>query len=160
MTIRMRTYKSIDQDFILSLVARFSDFALPEWRRSDDIDKTNRLVLQEALENSAPDSAIFVAEEEESGTLAGFVHLQTQTDYFSGEQHGYISDLAVDTSFEGQGVGRLLLETAEDWARSKNYHLLTLYVFAGNIRARHLYEKYGFEQEVLKYGKPVLRQGE
>ncbi|MGE5377355.1 MAG: GNAT family N-acetyltransferase [Bacteroidota bacterium] len=55
-----------------------------------------------------------------------------------------MSDLAVDQKFEGQGIGRLLLEVAEDWTRSNGYHLLTLYVFAGNTRALQIYEKHGF----------------
>ena len=66
---------------------------------------------------------------------AGFIHLETQADYFSGEKHGYISDLAVSKSFEGRGVGRILLEAAEAWARVNGYRLLTLYVFSGNTRA-------------------------
>lgn len=156
MTIRIRTYNPTDYEFIISLVTRFSEFELPEWRRAEDIDHTNRESLERALKQPEPDSAIFIAEEE-NGALAGFVHLQTQTDYFTGEQHGYISDLAVDTPFEGQGVGRLLLETAEDWAREQGYPLLTLYVFAGNTRARRIYEKHGFCPEVLKYGKLIRR---
>ena len=154
MTIRIRTHQPTDNEFILSLVTRFSEFELPDWRRTDDIDKTSRTSLEHAMQQTEPDSAIFVAEVE-NGALAGFVHLQTQTDYFSGEKHGYISDLAVDKTFEGRGIGRLLLETAEDWARRKGYALLTLYVFAGNTRAQRVYEKHGFHQEVIKYGKII-----
>ena len=154
MTIRIRRYKPSDREFILSLVKRFSEFELPEWRRREDIDQANRAFLEPVLKQSEPDSAILIAEEE-GGALAGFVHLQTQTDYFSGEKHGYISDLAVDQGFEGQGIGRMLLEAAEDWARTNGYHLLTLYVFAGNTRARQIYEKQGFAQEVIKYVKVI-----
>jgi ribosomal protein S18 acetylase RimI-like enzyme len=99
-------------------------------------------------------SAIFVAEDE-NGKLAGFIHLQAENDYFRNEKYGYISDLAVDASFEGQGIGRKLLDTAEEWARAKGYRLLALYVFSGNRRARQLYEKYGFTEEVIKYVKVV-----
>ena len=154
MTIRIRRYKPSDREFILSLVKRFSEFELPERRRREDIDQANRAFLEPVLKQSEPDSAILIAEEE-GGALAGFVHLQTQTDYFSGEKHGYISDLAVDQGFEGQGIGRMLLEAAEDWARTNGYHLLTLYVFAGNTRARQIYEKQGFAQEVIKYVKVI-----
>jgi ribosomal protein S18 acetylase RimI-like enzyme len=153
MRFAIRSYQPTDRRFILSLVPRFSEFELPAWRSPGDIDRTNRVSLEQALDRPEPDSAIFVAEEEASGKPAGFVHLQTQTDYFSGEKHGYISDLAVEMSFEGQGVGRLLLETAEGWTRKQGYSLLTLYVFAGNTRARDVYEKHGFHPEVVKYVK-------
>lgn len=154
MTMQIRNYKPSDSELILSLVSRFSEFELPEWRQRAEIDGTNQASMQRALNQPGPDSAIFVAEDE-NGKLAGFVHLQTENDYFRDEKYCYISDLAVDASFEGQGIGRRLLETAEEWAHTKGYSLLALYVFSGNRRARQLYEKYGFKEEVIKYVKAV-----
>lgn len=154
MTIRIRDYQPSDREFILSLVSRFSEFDLPEWRQREEIDGANRTSMEQALKLLRPDSAVYIAEDE-NGTPAGFIHLQTETDYFRDEKYGYISDLAVDEPFEGQGLGRLLLETAEEWAHTRGYRLLALYVFAGNTRARKVYEKYGFQQEVLKYVKPI-----
>lgn len=156
MVFRIREFNPADSEFITSLITRFSEFDLPEWRRTNEIDDANRTSLQKAMEQPEPDSAIFIAEDE-TGVPVGFIHLQAQTDYFSGEKHGYISDLAVDKSFEGRGGGRMLLETAEDWVRTRGYRLLTLYVFAGNTRAQRIYEKHGFRQEVVKYVK-VIRQ--
>lgn len=152
MTIRIRTYQPTDYEFILSLVTRFSEFEIPAWRQKEDIDSTNRALLEQVLEQPEPDSVIFLAEDED-GAPAGFIHLQTQSDYFTGEKHGYVSDLAVDQAFEGRGIGRLLLKSAEEWTRKNGYRLLTLYVFAGNTRAQQLYEKQGFSQEVIKYVK-------
>ncbi|HLO18609.1 MAG TPA: GNAT family N-acetyltransferase [Anaerolineales bacterium] len=152
--VRVRTFKASDTEFVSSLTTRFSEFELPRWRITNEIDNKNRIALQKTMEEPEPESAIFIAEDGVDG-LAGFIHLQTQTDYFSGDKHGYISDLAVDKRFEGRGVGRILLDAAQDWARAKGYHLLTLYVFAGNTRARRVYEKYGFSQEVVKYAKVI-----
>jgi ribosomal protein S18 acetylase RimI-like enzyme len=154
MPIQIRQYKSSDNEFILSLISRFSEFELPDWRQREEIDGTNQASMERALNQPRPDSAIFIAEDE-NGKLAGFIHLQTENDYFRDEKYGYISDLAVDKSFEGQGVGRKLLETAEEWARAKGYRLLALYVFSGNRRARQVYEKYGFREEVIKYAKAI-----
>ena len=152
MTIHIRTFKPTDSDFILSLISRFSEFEVPHWRSNFEIDSANRVLLQKSLNEPEPGSIIFVAEDE-NGTPAGFIHLQTQSDYFNGEKHAYISDLAVDKFFEGQGIGSLLLDKAEGWVIQKGYRLLTLYVFASNQHAQHLYEKRGFEQEVIKYVK-------
>ncbi len=154
MKISIRAYQSSDREFILALASRFSEFALPEWRSSEEIDRTNTTTLEQALQQTTPGSAIFIAEAE-NGSPAGFIHLQTEKDYFNNKEYGYISDLAVDRAFEGRGMGRALLETAEDWARKKGYQLLALYVFAGNEHARQVYERYGFQQEVIKYVKPI-----
>lgn len=154
MAIQIRESIPEDNEFIVSLVERFSEFELPEWRQADEINNANRMSLQRALEQPQPGSAIFIAEDEAEGPV-GFIHLETQTDYFSGEKHGYISDLAVSKSFEGRGIGRILLETAETWTRTKGYRLLTLYIFSGNTHAQRIYEKNGFSQEVVKYVKVV-----
>ena len=154
MTVLVRSFVSTDSEFILSLISRFSEFDLPEWRRMNDIDNTNRQALLKAMAEPEPESAIFVAEEETVGPV-GFVHLQTRIDYFNGEKQGYISDLAVDSAFEGRGIGRMLLETAENWSREQGYALLTLFVFAGNTHAQQVYEKSGFAQDIIRYAKVI-----
>ena len=154
MTVHVRPSLPADREYISSLVTRFSEFDLPDWRSADEIDRTNRLSLQKALEEPEPGAAILVAEDETQGPV-GFIHLETQVDYFSGEKHGYVSDLAVSKSLEGRGVGRILLEAAEAWARSNGYRLLTLYVFSANARARRVYERNGFRPELVKYVKEI-----
>jgi ribosomal protein S18 acetylase RimI-like enzyme len=52
-------------------------------------------------------------------------------------------------------VGRLLLETAEKWAREKGYRLLVLHALIGNERAKRIYEKYGFTKDNIQYGKKL-----
>jgi len=154
MAIRIRAFNPSDAGFVTSLATRFSEFRLPEWRLPSEIDDVSRSRLQKAVEQPQPDAAIFIAEDE-SGERMGFVHVQTKTDHFNGKKQAYISDLAVVKPSEGRGIGLRLLDTAEDWARGKGYHLITLYVFEGNMRARQMYEKHGFAPEVLKYVKRV-----
>ena len=157
MKFSIRPIQSSDYDFILSLSARFSDFDLPAWRSPVDVDNASHVRLERALQIPEPGSTFFLAEDE-SGKPAGFVHLQTQIDYFNGQDFGYIADLAVDTSFEGQGVGQALMKKAEEWATEQGYFLLTLNVFGGNTRARALYERCGFQAEVIKYVKIIERE--
>jgi ribosomal protein S18 acetylase RimI-like enzyme len=56
----------------------------------------------------------------------------------------YISDVGVAQDHQGQGVGQLLIEQAEEWARDHNRERMTLWVAATNERAVHVYEKAGF----------------
>ncbi len=154
MNFRIRSALPRDKDFILSLASRFSEFALPEWRATSEVDITNHRLLQKALEQPEPGSAVFVAEAE-NGQPAGFIHLETEADFFGGDPHGYISYVGVDKVFEGQGVGQILIEQAETWTRQQGYGLLTLYVFAGNLRAQRLYQKTAFSPELIKYAKEI-----
>lgn len=154
MPFRIRRYTSADQEFVLSLAERFSDFELPAWRSTAELDNANQVALKKVLEVPELESVLLLAEDE-TGQPAGFVYLHSQTDFFNGQKVGYLSDLAVDKAFEGQGVGRLLMEAAEAWARKQGYPHLALNVFATNTRARQMYEKFGFQQEVVKYVKPL-----
>ena len=154
MDIHIRQFISLDKEFIESLIPRFSEFDLPVWRQRNEIDDTNSASLKKAMEEPEPDSAIFIAEDE-TGNRAGFIHLQDQIDYFNSERGGYISDLAVTMSFEGRGVGGMLINKAEEWALKNNCRMLSLYVFSNNTKARRVYEKLGFQEEVSKYVKPL-----
>ena len=64
-----------------------------------------------------------------------------------------IHDLAVLPAWRGQGVGRALLTAAEERARREGCCKLTLEVLESNLRARGLYESFGFGDFVL--GEPV-----
>ena len=67
MNFHVRPSLPTDNEYITSLVTRFSEFDLPEWRTADEINNTNRLSLQRALEQPQPDFAIFIAEDEAEG---------------------------------------------------------------------------------------------
>lgn len=60
-----------------------------------------------------------------------------------------IHDLAVLAEWRGRGVGRALLAAVEDRARRAGCCKLTLEVLETNVRARSLYERFGFTDYVL-----------
>ncbi len=52
--------------------------------------------------------------------------------------------LAVDASQQGQGVSRLLIDTAEGWARAQGAKVICLHVRRGAVGVRTLYERRGY----------------
>ncbi len=86
----------------------------------------------------------------------GFIHLQTGTDYYNGEEHGHIADVVVAPKSEGRGIGRVLIAKGEEWARSQGYRWLTLSVFAQNLRAREVYKRLGYGEDIMKYVKELV----
>lgn len=143
-----------DDDFILGLVPRFVDFELPKWRKRHVVSEGIRRDLAAHLEHPRPASFLFIAESDE-GDRAGFLHLQTAPDFFSGGLNCHISDLAVARGHEGRGVGRALLEFAESFAREHRCERMTLGVFPGNERARRMYEAAGFGLDLIRMAKPL-----
>lgn len=63
---------------------------------------------------------------------------------FLGRKALNIHDLAVIPSFRGQGLGRLLLQAVENYARTSNMGRLTLEVRQDNEVARKLYHSLGY----------------
>lgn len=55
-----------------------------------------------------------------------------------------VSTLAVYESYRGQGIGKKLLEHAEVTAKLRGFNKLTISVESDNIRAREIYNKFGF----------------
>ena len=153
-TIRIRSASLNDQGFILSLVPRLVEFGPPSWRKVSQMINTDIQVLRDKFTSTSPDLAFFIAEDEH-GVPLGFIHLQTGTDYYQQDKHGHIANLIVGREGEGRGIGRLLMEKGEEWARARGFRWLTLSVFAQNVRAREVYKRLGYGEDMMKYVKEL-----
>ena len=152
--ISIRPASASDQDFILSLVPRLVEFGPPTWRDVPQMIATDIQVLTDQLLNHPPDIGFFIAEDEK-GLPLGFIHLQPGKDYYHHEKHGHIANIIVAPEGEGRGIGRMLMERGEEWARSQGYRWLTLSVFAQNLRAREVYKRLGYGEDIMKYVKEL-----
>ncbi len=61
MNVHVRPCLLADREYISALVTRFSESDLPNWRSADEIDRTNRLSLEKALEEPEPGTSILAA---------------------------------------------------------------------------------------------------
>jgi ribosomal protein S18 acetylase RimI-like enzyme len=66
-----------------------------------------------------------------------------------------IHDLAVVPDVRGRGIGRALLTAAERLAADRGCCKLTLEVLEDNLRARRLYERFGFGDFVIGESAPT-----
>jgi ribosomal protein S18 acetylase RimI-like enzyme len=149
----IRPARAQDREFILSLTPRLAEgFPLPPWRTPEEVVRAEAGALASALDQPMEGSPLLLAERSD-GELGGFVYVQRQVDYFRQQPHAHVSILTVGAEVEGQGAGRALLEAAEGWARMQGMDTITLHVFAGNQRARALYERLGYAPETLRYVK-------
>jgi GNAT superfamily N-acetyltransferase len=121
-------------------------------RRATKADESR--VLSAALLSTVPDPIVLVVGAS-TDEIAGFIHLHSAIDYYTERPHGHVADIVVAAEYEGQGVARLLLAAAKDWARENNYEWLTISVFEQNLHAAQLYERVGFRREILRMIMPL-----
>ncbi|MBL8711347.1 MAG: GNAT family N-acetyltransferase [Alphaproteobacteria bacterium] len=101
------------------------------------------------------DYRVIIAETADS-KIAGFV----MTEFNSSTMRNAVNvaQLAVSPEFQGQGVGRALLEQVEETALKNEFDTVTLQVRKGNTRARGLYDSMGFRE--MGEEKKYYRDGE
>jgi ribosomal protein S18 acetylase RimI-like enzyme len=72
------------------------------------------------------------------GQIAGFLVLEAADD------HLLLENVAVRPGFQGRGVGRRLLELAEERAETLGLPVIRLYTHAVMVENQRLYERYGY----------------
>ena len=114
-----------------------------------------RSLWSDALQR--PKQTILAATEDEPPrAVVGFVGFQLQED-----GAGYVSSLYVSPHLQGGGVGRLLLNGAEQELRNAGARTARLWVFEDNAPSRAFYVRQGWEpdgrRETLPdWGQPQL----
>ncbi|MGI8825205.1 MAG: GNAT family N-acetyltransferase [Chloroflexota bacterium] len=95
-----------------------------------------------------PATVLLIAEVVDS--LAGFlgakvVEFGPDDTVYLPRRFVYVNDMAVLPDFRGRGIGRVLLEAVEGWARRQGIGAIELTVLEFNEGARVLYERAGFD---------------
>ena len=154
--VSVRPARDEDGEFILALVPRLMEFGPPPWYDAAEMVATDLETIGRILKETPAGTAVLVAVGE-GGQRLGFIHLDSRVDYFTREEVGHVSDVVVAPGGEGRGAGRALMAAAEEWARGRGYRLLTLNAFSRNTRARRLYERLGYGEDMVKYVKELRR---
>jgi ribosomal protein S18 acetylase RimI-like enzyme len=141
--LHIRRARPDDEAFILALAPRFADVR-PLWRTEHEVIDGTERALRTALFDVDDEHAVFVAEDG-NGERVGFVFVDMDDDFFTGDPHAHISEIAV--ARDGVGAGRALIATAEEWAQERGSRYVSLHVTARNERARGIYERLGYELE-------------
>jgi RimJ/RimL family protein N-acetyltransferase len=113
-----------------------------EWRSPADERRYLRAIKR------YPHAAVLVAEDD--GQIVG--RLSTARDSHPASAHVADLGLMVARGHRRHGVGRALMEAAEEWARAGGVRKLELHVFPHNEPARALYRSLGYREEGLRRG--------
>ncbi len=96
-----------------------------------------------------PDSSVFVAEGED-GRLAGWIHVLARR-FLESDLHAEIAGLVVDAGARRGGVGRALIEAAEDWARERGCATVRVRSNMRRVEAKPFYERMGYRVVKTQY---------
>ncbi|MGI9200406.1 MAG: GNAT family N-acetyltransferase [Woeseiaceae bacterium] len=103
------------------------------------------------------DGQVLVADVD--GDIAGYVTILNRVqsdDLDDGNiEFGLVADLVVRKEFRGSGLGKDLMEAAEQYARDNDVRWLRISVMAANRGARDLYAALGFDEIYIELEKDL-----
>jgi aminoglycoside 6'-N-acetyltransferase I len=102
-------------------------------------------------------SAVFAAERPD-GRLGGFIEVSVRNyaEGCSGDTP-YVESWYVDVDLRGTGVGRALMESAEQWARDAGFAVLASDAVLDNSLSHAAHQALGFEvvERIVVFRKPL-----
>jgi len=137
MSVLVRHATAADADDIADLTAQLGydvDSSLVK-------DRLSRILLRS-------DQRFLIADLD--GRSVGWLHAVI-TEYIETGTFVTIGGLVVDRSHRGQGIGRLLMEYAESWARERACPIVRLWSSAGRAEAHRFYEHLGYSNLKTQY---------
>lgn len=156
MDITIREAKETDLQVVRKYTVETAWTSLSESDRKElDKEKWTKHLLElfEKLSKRETEK-IFVAEDE-SHAFLGYIWVGEGSNMMTGLKHGYIYDVFVKKEFRGKGIGRTLLEKAQNYCREKGYSRIRLMVYVNNANAIGLYNKMGFKTEQMHMEKTL-----
>lgn len=90
------------------------------------------------------------------GETIGGLWMGNAIDQVTGERYAHIFLLYINPDHRRLGLGTILLQTAENWAKERGDRQLGLQVFNIDQPAVQLYEKFGFQSKAMIMNKLLV----
>lgn len=136
------TYRNADEsdaDALVGLINRAFEVELQFFT-------TKRIDLAETLEHFKKGTFILA---EDGANIAGCNYVELRGD------SGYFGLLSIDPDYQGRGLGRKLIEDAEDFCRNAGCSLMCIRVLNHRTELPPLYEKLGYAIAGTEEVEPV-----
>ncbi len=154
MSYRIREASPADLDAIRRLLPRLAAFDLPARRAPEDLWRGDEEMLLRWRDGREPDLVAHVAVDSDDSIL-GIAVTRLRKELLSEAPSAHLEILAVAETAEGRGMGKALVTAAEAAVRGRGAETMTLHVFGVNTRARRMYEKLGYDGELIRYIKDL-----
>ena len=155
MNITIEQAQPANLETILKLLPRLASFDVPVNRNPDHLWQGDAELFRDWAAGNRLDVHVRVAIAAEQ--IVGVAMVSFRKELLSSEPSAHLEVLVVDKSAEGQGVASALMDDIEKYSANKGAKWMSLHVFANNTRARAVYERHGFEGELLRYSKQLVK---
>ncbi|SMQ22677.1 Ribosomal protein S18 acetylase RimI [Pseudomonas helmanticensis] len=140
----------------LDAVAQLFDAYRGFYQQPPNLEQSRAFIAERMAGN---ESAIFLVQDE-SGAALGFVQLYPTFSSIDAHRTWLLSDLFTTPAARGRGIGRLLMNTAREFALQTGAKGLMLETATDNVTAQGLYESLGYVRDSGYYTYLLdLRQG-
>lgn len=146
---QIRAGEPEDCTAIAELLPELAAFEVPDKRNPRDLWEGDLDTLHRWRDGKEPQVLVHVAETQ-SGKIEGFTMVRLREELMSHEPSSHLEAIVVSESARGTGLGRRLLENAEQQAKAAGAETITLHVFGNNERARAVYRKLGYDEELIR----------
>ncbi len=153
MDYTINTATANDLNGILALLPRLADFDIPKNRNPDHLWGGDADMVREWAAGKRDDVHIRIAVSDKK--VIGVAVVSDRKEMLSGEPSAHLEVLALDKSAEGFGIAASLIDASDSLAKARGAKTISLNVFANNTKARALYERKGYDGELMRYIKPL-----
>jgi ribosomal protein S18 acetylase RimI-like enzyme len=122
---------------------------MPPERSAEDLWRSDAELLRRWSTGDMPQCLVFVAVDSE-GSILGVAMAQLREELLSHAPSAHLEVLVVREGAEGQGIGQALIREVEQAVRAHGAQSITLHVFSSNTRARAVYQRLGFTEELIR----------
>lgn len=149
MSVTIREATAADFRTILTIIERLAEFELPAKRTPEMFWSEDAKLFEAVFNGTAPNSFAHVACDSD-GTILGVTLVTLREEFFDHSPSAHLEVIAVAHEADGRGIGKQLMAHAETEARKRGAGSLSLHVVVNNHRARHVYKKIGFTEELIR----------
>ena len=149
MKFKIQEAESHHREAVLKLLPMLAGFQTPKERKPEEFWQGDAVLVKQHFDEKNRDTRVWIAVDETDHIL-GTLLLRYNQDPLNEQTNAHVEVLAVCEQAEGKGVASKLLEIAEAETRKQQAFSLSLNVFSNNERARSLYQKFGFDEEMIR----------
>lgn len=158
--IKISEYQSIYEDDVKELLVQLQEYLTeidPYDVQTVAVDYSEEYfhLLMNNLQNNSGKMLLALLDGKAVGMIAALVEEKDCVDRLTTRcpKRGKIAELIVDEAFRGHGIGKKLIDEAEQYFKTLKCEFISVDVFAPNRTARDFYAKHGYGErniEVLK----------